>query len=171
MTVRCAHSRGGGSSFFTPSPVAEGMDRNVKQVWVLIMFKIIESVFLTCLLSPTVVRAAGPTLTRPQIQAAIQEGGSYKSIDQFLEKGLKGKRVKLAGAMAKTASASTPRSSMTGMLWPPRLLLLANRCVNSKWTRFNRTGFSMFLWRSGVAELLALVGSTGVTKAKGRTLC
>jgi hypothetical protein len=39
-------------------------------------------------------------LTPPQIQAAIQEGGKYKTIDKFLEKGLRGKRVKLASAMA-----------------------------------------------------------------------
>lgn len=43
---------------------------------------------------------AGPVLTPQQAQAAIQEGNKYKTIDKFLEKGLKGKRVKLAGAMA-----------------------------------------------------------------------
>jgi hypothetical protein len=44
---------------------------------------------------------AGPVLTPGQIQAAIQKGNQYKSADQFLEKGLKGKRIKIAGAMAR----------------------------------------------------------------------
>jgi carbon monoxide dehydrogenase subunit G len=43
---------------------------------------------------------AGPVLTPPQIQAAIQEGSKYKTVDKFLEKGLKGKRVRLASSMA-----------------------------------------------------------------------
>ena len=43
---------------------------------------------------------AGPTLTPEQIQAAIQKGSQYKTIDKFLDNGLKGKRVKLASAMA-----------------------------------------------------------------------
>jgi hypothetical protein len=43
---------------------------------------------------------AGPVLTPQQIQAAIQEGSKYKTIDKFLEKGLKGKRVQIASAMA-----------------------------------------------------------------------
>jgi len=49
----------------------------------------------------TSARCAGPVLTPQPVQAAIQEGSKYKTIDKFLEKGLKGKRVKLAGAMAK----------------------------------------------------------------------
>jgi len=48
----------------------------------------------------TSARCAGPVLTAQQVQAAIQEGSKYKTIDKFLEKGLKGKRVKLASAMA-----------------------------------------------------------------------
>jgi len=43
---------------------------------------------------------AGPTLTPQQIQAAIREGSKYKTIDKFLDKGLKGRRVRLASAMA-----------------------------------------------------------------------
>jgi hypothetical protein len=43
---------------------------------------------------------AGPVLDTDQIQTAIQEGSKYKTADQFLEKGLKGKKVKLASAMA-----------------------------------------------------------------------
>jgi hypothetical protein len=45
-------------------------------------------------------RAAGPTLSKAQIQAAIQKGSRYKTVDKFLDKGLRGNRVKLAGAMA-----------------------------------------------------------------------
>ena len=44
--------------------------------------------------------AAGPVLTPQQIQAAIQYGSKYKTMDKFFEKGLKGKRVMLASAMA-----------------------------------------------------------------------
>lgn len=44
---------------------------------------------------------AGPTLSPNQIQAAIEEGGKYKSVDQFLSKGLRGNREKLAGAMSR----------------------------------------------------------------------
>jgi hypothetical protein len=36
-----------------------------------------------------------------QMQAAIQEGSKYKTVDQYLEKGLKGKKVKLDSAMAR----------------------------------------------------------------------
>ncbi|HTQ58125.1 MAG TPA: hypothetical protein VMI94_26855 [Bryobacteraceae bacterium] len=53
---------------------------------------------------------AGPTLTPAQIQAAIQEGSKYKTADRVLDclnqryvscdKNLKGKRVRLASAMA-----------------------------------------------------------------------
>ncbi len=56
---------------------------------------------MTTFLASALAWCAGPTLTSQQIDAAIQEGNKYKTIDQFLEKGLKGKRVKLAGAMAK----------------------------------------------------------------------
>jgi hypothetical protein len=45
-------------------------------------------------------QCAGPVLTPEQIQAAIQQGSKYKTLDKFLAKGLKGKRVRLAGAMA-----------------------------------------------------------------------
>src|SRR5580704_8537991 len=48
----------------------------------------------------TSARCAGPVLTPQQVQAAIQEGSKYKTIDKFLEKGLKGTRIKLASAMA-----------------------------------------------------------------------
>jgi hypothetical protein len=58
-------------------------------------------IFAVASLFGTSARCAGPVLTPQQIQAAIQEGGRYKTLDQFFEKGLKGKRVKLAGAMAK----------------------------------------------------------------------
>ena len=44
--------------------------------------------------------AAGPVLTPQQIQAAIQYGSKYTTMDKFFEKGLKGKRVMLARAMA-----------------------------------------------------------------------
>src|ERR1700722_10052410 len=56
--------------------------------------------FLVSALLGTPLWCAGPVLTPPQIQAAIQEGSKYKTVDKFLEKGLKGKRVKLASAMA-----------------------------------------------------------------------
>lgn len=42
----------------------------------------------------------GPVLSPEQIQAAIDDGGKYKTVDRFLEKGLKGRRVKLASSMA-----------------------------------------------------------------------
>lgn len=48
----------------------------------------------------TSARAAGPVLTPDQIQAAIQKGSQYKTIDNFLDNGLKGRRIKLASAMA-----------------------------------------------------------------------
>src|ERR1700721_113658 len=48
----------------------------------------------------TSAQCAGPVLTPQQVQSAIQEGSKYKTVDKFLEKGLKGKRVKLASAMA-----------------------------------------------------------------------
>lgn len=60
-----------------------------------------QVVFVVASLLGTSAWCAGPVLTPQQVQAAIQEGIKYKTIDQFLEKGLKGKRVKLAGAMAK----------------------------------------------------------------------
>jgi hypothetical protein len=44
---------------------------------------------------------AGPALTTQQIQTAIQEGSKYKAKDNFLKKGLKGKKVKIDGAMAR----------------------------------------------------------------------
>lgn len=45
-------------------------------------------------------RAAGPVLTPEQIQAAIQKGSQYKTVDKFLDNGPKRKRIKLASAMA-----------------------------------------------------------------------
>jgi len=42
----------------------------------------------------------GPVLSQQQIKSAIQEGDKYGTVDKFLEKGLRGKRVKLASAMA-----------------------------------------------------------------------
>jgi hypothetical protein len=63
------------------------------------MSNILTSVLL-CSLSLTVLDAAGPTLTTAQIQNAIQEGSKYKTVDKFLEKGLRGRRVKMASAMA-----------------------------------------------------------------------
>lgn len=63
------------------------------------MFKA-TTLFVLCGFTISSARAAGPVLTAQQIQAAIQEGSRYKTIDKFLEKGLRGKRVKLAGAMA-----------------------------------------------------------------------
>jgi hypothetical protein len=56
--------------------------------------------FLLSVFLGTPVWCAGPVLTPPQIQAAIHEGSKYKTVDKFLEKGLKGKRVQLASAMA-----------------------------------------------------------------------
>jgi hypothetical protein len=44
--------------------------------------------------------ANGQTLTTDQIAAAIAYGSHYKTRDQFLEKGLRGIRVKVASAMA-----------------------------------------------------------------------
>lgn len=44
---------------------------------------------------------SGPALTPEQIQSAIQEGNKYKAPDKFFEKGLQGKRIKIAGTMAK----------------------------------------------------------------------
>jgi hypothetical protein len=44
---------------------------------------------------------AGPTLSPSQIAAAIERGSGHKSIDKYLEKGLVGKRIKLAGAMSR----------------------------------------------------------------------
>jgi hypothetical protein len=55
---------------------------------------------LISILLATSAPCGGPPLTPQQIQAAIVEGSKYKTIDKFLEKGLKGRRVKLAGAMA-----------------------------------------------------------------------
>jgi hypothetical protein len=62
---------------------------------------VVQVLFVMCSLIGTSARCAGPVLTPQQVQAAIQEGSKYKTIDKFLEKGLKGKRVKLAGTMAK----------------------------------------------------------------------
>lgn len=45
--------------------------------------------------------AAGPVLSTTQIQSALVEGQRYKTVDKFLEHGLKGRRVKLDGAMAR----------------------------------------------------------------------
>jgi len=61
----------------------------------------LQALFMMASLLGTSAWCAGPVLKPQQIQAAIQEGRKYKTIDQFLEKGLKGRRVKLAGAMAK----------------------------------------------------------------------
>jgi hypothetical protein len=58
------------------------------------------ALFIMPVLIGTPGYAAGPVLTPPQVQAAIQEGSKYKTVDKFLEKGLKGKRVRLASAMA-----------------------------------------------------------------------
>ena len=44
--------------------------------------------------------AAGQSLTTNQIAAAISYGSHYKTKEKFLEKGLRGVRVKLASAMA-----------------------------------------------------------------------
>ncbi len=64
-------------------------------------FKVIMQItFVASTLVGTSAWCAGPTLTPVQIQAAIQDGGTYKTVDKFLEHGLKGKRVKLASAMA-----------------------------------------------------------------------
>ena len=62
---------------------------------------VVQVLFVMASLLGTSAQCAGPVLTPQQVQAAIQEGSKYKTIDQFLERGLKGKRVKLAGAMAK----------------------------------------------------------------------
>lgn len=45
--------------------------------------------------------AAGPVLSQAQIESAIAEGQRYKTVDKFLEHGLKGNRVKIDGAMAR----------------------------------------------------------------------
>ena len=44
---------------------------------------------------------AGPVLTPEQVRMAVLQGSTYKTADQFFEKGLKARRVKLAGVMAK----------------------------------------------------------------------
>ena len=56
--------------------------------------------FVVSTLVGTSAWCAGPTLTPQQIQAAIQAGSKYKTVDKFLDNGLRGKRVKLATAMA-----------------------------------------------------------------------
>jgi hypothetical protein len=61
---------------------------------------VVKVLFVMASLLGTSAQCAGPVLTPQQIEAAIREGSKYKTIDKFLEKGLKGKRVKLAGAMA-----------------------------------------------------------------------
>jgi hypothetical protein len=61
---------------------------------------VVQVSFVMTSLLGTSAWCAGPVLTPQQVQAAIQEGSKYKTIDRFLEKGLKGKRVKLASAMA-----------------------------------------------------------------------
>jgi hypothetical protein len=60
----------------------------------------VHAVVLTAGFIGIPARCAGPVLTPQQIDAAIQEGSKYKSASRFLEKGLRGKRVKLASAMA-----------------------------------------------------------------------
>lgn len=64
------------------------------------MSKLFGAILLMSTLVGTSAWCAGPTLTPDQIQAAIQEGSKFKTADQFFEKGLKGKRVQLASAMA-----------------------------------------------------------------------
>jgi hypothetical protein len=64
-------------------------------------FKISRLPLLAASLLGTRAWCAGPQLTPHQIQDAIEVGSRYKTIDKFLEKGLAGKRIKLAGAMAK----------------------------------------------------------------------
>jgi hypothetical protein len=53
------------------------------------------------LMNGTPAQCSGPVLTPEQIRTAIQEGGEYNTVDEYLAKGLKGRRVKLAGKMAK----------------------------------------------------------------------
>jgi len=62
--------------------------------------KVLQGLLVVCFLLAASARCAGPLLTPEQIQAGIQEGRKYKTIDKFLENGLKGKRVRLASAMA-----------------------------------------------------------------------
>jgi len=62
--------------------------------------KVVQALFVMSYLLGTSAQCAGPVLTPQQVQAAIQEGSTYKSVGKFLEKGLKGQRVKLASAMA-----------------------------------------------------------------------
>ncbi len=45
-------------------------------------------------------QASGPKLSSVQIERAIEEGSRYKTVDKFMLKGLEGRRVKLASAMA-----------------------------------------------------------------------
>lgn len=54
--------------------------------------------FVCTLLATSI--AAGQSLTTEQVAAAIAYGAHYKTKDKFLEKGLRGVRVKLASAMA-----------------------------------------------------------------------
>lgn len=55
---------------------------------------------LLALTSVATVWSAGPILTPEQVQSAILHGSMYRTADQFLERGLKGRRTKVAGAMA-----------------------------------------------------------------------
>lgn len=59
------------------------------------------SAVLLVLASGFSCQAAGPTLSPQQVESALREGSRYKTMDKFLDKGLHGVRVKLAGAMAK----------------------------------------------------------------------
>jgi len=47
---------------------------------------------------------AGPVLTRQQIQAAIQEGTKYKTVDQYLEKGFNAKPLRWNKSGRRTAA-------------------------------------------------------------------
>ena len=55
-------------------------------------------VLICALLTISIV--TGQSLTTEQVAAAIAYGSHYKTKDKFLEKGLRGVRVKLASAMA-----------------------------------------------------------------------
>src|ERR1017187_2490015 len=48
---------------------------------------------------------AGPVLTPQQIQAAIQDGSQYKTVDQYFEKGMNRKPLKWGKAGRRTVGA------------------------------------------------------------------
>jgi hypothetical protein len=55
---------------------------------------------LLVVLAAVTAASAQAALSQQQLESAIREGSRYKTADKFLDKGLKGVRVKLGGAMS-----------------------------------------------------------------------